>query len=132
MKRLFQCAVLAACTAALSFAGCSNSAAPSVGSRATATHASPTRHAKHFDTVVPNHVLTYAIIFQKDHISPTQVAPFLDWAEVQGANANDFSQAGMKTVLYTDPNRVTPSDPMYSDDESTFAHDCSGNRITVN
>lgn len=132
MKRLLQCAALAAGTAAFSFAGCSNSAAPDVGSRATATHAAPTRFAKHFDDVVPNHVLTYAIVFHKYNISPSQATPFLNWAEVQGADANAFSQAGMKTVLYTDPNRAAPGDPIYSNDETTFAHDCSGNRITVN
>lgn len=132
MNRMLQFAALAAGAAALTFAGCSSSATPSAVSRATAIRSAPARHAQHFDSTVPNHVLTYAIIFHKYGISPTQVAPYLDWAEVQGADANAFSQAGMKTVLYTDPNRVTPNDPMYTNDESTFAHDCSGNRITVN
>jgi len=38
---------------------------------------------------------------------------------------------GMKTVLYTDPNRTGSGDLMHTDHESTYAHDCHGNRIEV-
>jgi hypothetical protein len=38
---------------------------------------------------------------------------------------------GIKGALYTDPNRVAPGNLMWTNDESTFAHDCYGNRITV-
>jgi hypothetical protein len=71
------------------------------------------------------------LIEQADHISPTQAAPYLDWALVAGADANAFSAAGIKTILYTDPNRTYPGQPMYTKDETTFAHDCDGNRITI-
>jgi hypothetical protein len=39
--------------------------------------------------------------------------------------------AGIKTVMYSDPNRVYKGMPEYSHDETTFAHDCSYNRITI-
>ncbi|PZR64222.1 MAG: hypothetical protein DLM53_00360 [Candidatus Eremiobacter antarcticus] len=37
--------------------------------------------------------------------------------------------AGIKAMLYSDPNRQAPSDPLYTSDETTFAHDCTGSRI---
>jgi hypothetical protein len=133
MNRFIQCVSSAACAAALSLAGCSNAAAPGAGSSAIAlSHAAQARIIKHFDGIVPNHVLTWAWVEHKDNVSPAQAAPYLDWAAVQVADANAFSAAGIKTVLYTDPNRTYPGQPMYTPDESTFAHDCSGNRITVN
>jgi hypothetical protein len=112
------------CAAALSFAGCSIAAAPGVGS-------SPPGVFNSFHNNVPNHVLTWAWITHKDNVSPTQAAPYLNWAEVQVADANAFSAAGVKTVYYTDPNRTYPGQPMYTQDETTFAHDCAGNRITI-
>jgi hypothetical protein len=131
MNRIARQSCLTACAAALLLAGCSNTAAPGAGSRATATHRAPARVVNYFGNTVPNHVLTWAWIEHKNNVSPSQAAPYLDWAEVQGADANAFSAAGMKTVLYTDPNRTYPGQPMYTTDESTFAHDCAGNRITI-
>lgn len=64
-------------------------------------------------------------------MSPTQIAPYVDWAMVNVPEANAFSAAGMKTVLYTNPNRTTPNGKMYTNDETTFAHDCNGQRITI-
>ena len=109
----------------------SNVAAPGAQSRAAVTHRAPAKFIGRFDNVVPMHVLTLALINHIDNVSPTQAAPYLDWAEVQGADANAFFAAGIKTMLYTDPNRTYPGQPMYTNDESTFAHDCSGNRIIV-
>jgi hypothetical protein len=83
------------------------------------------------DFTAPMHVMTWAAIVESNNISPTQAAPYLDWAVVNLPDADAFSAAGIKTVLYTDPNRTTPTGEMYTSDESTFAHDCSGNRITV-
>jgi len=133
MNRLIQCVSLFAYTAAWSLVGCSNAAAPGTETSAiTMAHAAQKNIIKHFDYNVPNHVLTSAWIKQSDHISPGPAAPYLDWAAVNGADANAFSAAGIKTILYTDPNRTYPGQPMYTNDESTFAHDCSGNRITIN
>jgi hypothetical protein len=80
---------------------------------------------------VPNHVLTWDWYLYAGQVNPTVAAPYLDYAAVQHADANAFDAAGIKTVLYTDPNRTYVGQPMYTHDESTFAHDCNGKRITV-
>jgi hypothetical protein len=131
MGRIMQLSCLFACGAVVAFSGCSNTAAPGAGSRVFVSRAVPARKIGRFDNVVPNHVLTWAWIKTTDHVSPTQAAPYLDWAVVNNPDANAFSAAGIKTVLYSDPNRVYPGQPMYTNDESTFAHDCAGNRITI-
>jgi len=56
----------------------------------------------------------------------------LTWAEVDTADANSVASTGIKTMLYTNPNREAPGDPMYTSDQSTFEHDCGGARITDN
>ena len=61
-----------------------------------------------------------------------QIAPYVDWTVLSPANNLAAQSVGIKTVLYTDPNRVDSSSPEYSNDESEFAHDCSNNRITIN
>jgi hypothetical protein len=72
------------------------------------------------DTGLPNQSFTWA-----------QIAPYVNWSVVDpGDNANAQS-VGIKTVLYTDPNRVDSNSPEWSQDESEFAHDCSNNRITI-
>ena len=81
--------------------------------------------------IAPKHVLTWADILLVDHILPAQAAPYLNWASVTVPDSNRFSQAGIKTVYYTDPNRVSQGQKLYTNDESTFAHDCYGNRITI-
>ena len=65
-------------------------------------------------------------------IAWSAAAPYLNWAQTDWQNANAVSAAGIKTQLYVDPNRSTATggDPFYSTDETTFAHDCSGNRVT--
>ena len=64
-------------------------------------------------------------------ITPQQAAPWLDWVVSDPSHSAPAKGAGLKVALYTDPNRVAPGDPMYTNDEATFAHDCSNNRITV-
>ncbi len=117
--------------AASSIVGCGSIAAPGSRTRATTAGSMRTQHLDARRNTAPQHVLTWASIRQVDHISPTQAAPYLDWAAVNVADANPFSAAGIKTLLYTDPNRVSPDERMYTNDETTFAHDCKGNRITI-
>jgi len=64
-------------------------------------------------------------------ISPAQAAPWVDWGIADPNTSQAVMSAGIKVALYTDPNRVAPGDPMYTSDETTFAHDCNGHRITV-
>jgi hypothetical protein len=134
MKRILQFSFLSACAAVVGFTGCSNTAAPGAGSRVRvfASHVSPAKTFSRHDRVVPNHVLTWAWIKSTDYVAPAPAAPYLNWAVVNNPDANAFSAAGIKTVLYSDPNRTYPGQPMFSNDETTFAHDCGGRRITIN
>jgi len=60
------------------------------------------------------------------------MAPYVNWGLV-GPGDNAPAQAvGIKTIIYTDPNRVNDGMPEYSNDETEYAHDCSNNRITIN
>ncbi|HET9031233.1 MAG TPA: putative glycoside hydrolase [Candidatus Aquilonibacter sp.] len=64
-------------------------------------------------------------------VSWSTAASYLNWASTNQFDANSISAAGIKTMYYTNPNRVQAGDPMYTTDETTFAHDCNGNRITT-
>jgi hypothetical protein len=65
--------------------------------------------------------------------SAPAAAPYLTWAQTGSQYANAISAAGIKTQVYVDPNRTSANtgDPLYTSDETTFAHDCYGNRITA-
>ncbi len=64
-------------------------------------------------------------------LNPWSLAsPWLNYAKTPFMDANAILAAGIVPVPYTDPNRQGPTGPLYTNDESTFAHDCSGNRIT--
>jgi hypothetical protein len=52
----------------------------------------------------------------------------LNWAETYSPTV--INAAGIKSLLYTNPNREETTDPMYNTNEKTFAHDCNGHRIT--
>ena len=83
---------------------------------------------------VPAHVLTLDVYDDSGKgvaPDPVTAAKYLTWAAVLPKDANAFSAAGIKTLLYSDPNRTSPGDPLYTSDETTFAHDCSNNRITI-
>jgi Hypothetical glycosyl hydrolase family 15 len=58
-------------------------------------------------------------------------ARWLTWASVNIAGSQSLRPLGVKTMLYTDPNRQIAGEPLYTADESTFAHDCSGARIAT-
>jgi hypothetical protein len=81
--------------------------------------------------------MTHVVTWQDDtglqnpSFTWAQIAPYVNWSVVSpGDNAN-AQAVGIKTVLYTDPNRVDANSPEYSNDETEFAHDCSNNRITI-
>jgi hypothetical protein len=60
-----------------------------------------------------------------------QMAPYLTWAVARTTDSVNAHAAGIHTLLYTDPNQVDATSPMYSNDESEFAHDCTGSRVTI-
>jgi hypothetical protein len=126
----------AACAISLSLGGCSAAGTPHPGTGVTtplgtraAVMIHPDSPLRNFS--VPNHVITWDWYDHTGEVNPTQAAPYLDYAAVQVNDANAFAAAGIKTVFYTDPNRSHVGTPMYTNDESTFAHDCNGVRITV-
>lgn len=63
------------------------------------------------------------------NISPAQAAPWLDYALTIPSTSQAVRTAGIKSALYMNPNREAPGDIMYGNNETEYAHDCSGNRI---
>lgn len=86
----------------------------------------------------PTHVLSYTF-FGVNGVpkgEPTvdidAAAKWTTWAMSNPSMSRRLHAAGMKTIFYTNPNRVAPRDKaLYSSDETQFAHDCSGKRILV-
>ncbi len=66
-------------------------------------------------------------------VSPAQAARYLTWAQVTVRVANAAAHAGIKTQYYIDPALTIANrgDQLYTNEESTFAHDCMGNRVTI-
>lgn len=87
------------------------------------------------DDVAPDamrHVLTADYLGGSDgtHAIPwSKAAPHLTWAETDWEDATAIHRAGIKTMDYIAPNRTEPGNPLYSEDEKTFAHTCGGDRI---
>lgn len=81
---------------------------------------------------IPVHVLTWDNLGGGDGITlnPWSIAtPWLTYASTTFGDSAAIAAAQITPAIYTNPNRQGPGDPMYTNDESTFAHDCSGNRI---
>jgi len=82
---------------------------------------------------VATHVLTADYLGGADgthSITWGQAAPYLTWAETDVADANAIHAAGIKTMMYVDPNREQPGSQMWTTNTAAYAHDCSGNRVT--
>jgi len=62
-------------------------------------------------------------------VSTLAMAPWLTWAWAKGGDSVAFRAAGIKTMLYTNPNRQHPGGNMWTTDETTFAHTCKPLRI---
>lgn len=84
-------------------------------------------------TISTKHVLTADYLgtpFGSTSVSYAAAAPFLTWGETGLANTIAMHDAGIKTMTYVTPNRTYgPGTGMYTSDESTFAHTCSGYRV---
>jgi hypothetical protein len=65
------------------------------------------------------------------NITMAQAAPWLNYVMTSPALSPAAKAVGMTTVLYSDPNRQFPGDVMWTNDETTFAHDCNNNRISI-
>ncbi|HET9095601.1 MAG TPA: hypothetical protein VFN37_02980 [Candidatus Baltobacteraceae bacterium] len=80
---------------------------------------------------VPRHVQT-ADYWQgaagTKNVPAQQAARALSWVETDVPGSQQISPLGVKTLLYTNPNRVMPGDPLYGPDEDEYAHTCGGAR----
>lgn len=121
---------IAACAAGISLGGCSSAGAPNAPVRSLSRAFTGSERGLH-GRAVPNHVLTWDTFDFAGQVQPDIAAPYLDYATVPVKDANAYAAAGIITVYYSDPNRSHRGTPMYTKNESTFAHDCNGKRITV-
>ena len=78
-------------------------------------------------TGVPTHVMTADYMYGSYGRAYGAYTATLTWGQTYVGTA--VAQAGIKTMYYTDPNRQEPTDPLYTADETTFAHDCNHIRI---
>ena len=113
---------------ALGVAGCSQAAVlhPIAGAGASSTGRASVGRA------VPAHVLTWDNLGGGDGITLhpwTLATPWLTYASTDFVDSAAINKAQIIPAVYTNPNRQGPGDPMYTNDESTFAHDCNGARI---
>ncbi len=86
--------------------------------------------------IAQKHVLTADYLgspFGTNSISWSSAAKYLTWAQVDPPNATAVSNVGIKTQYYADPNQTVSGvgDPFYTSTEATFAHTCSGSRVTL-
>jgi hypothetical protein len=81
----------------------------------------------------PNHVLTWLILDAPGgpNLDPSKVVQWVDYTMTKQSTSKKAHSLGMKTIIYTDPNRTGPGDLMHTNYENTYAHDCQGNRIQV-
>jgi hypothetical protein len=82
---------------------------------------------------VPRHVLTADYLgypYGSTSVAWSSAAPYLTWAQTGTESASAIHNAGIKTELYADPNATAnDGDPLYTSNESTFAHTCGGSRV---
>ncbi|HEV3152886.1 MAG TPA: hypothetical protein VGZ02_03670 [Candidatus Baltobacteraceae bacterium] len=64
-------------------------------------------------------------------VPASEAARALTWAETNPADSQTLRALGVKTILYSNPNRIEPSDTMYRDRDELFAHTCDGSRVTT-
>jgi len=82
--------------------------------------------------VVVKHVLTADYLrgpALDTALSPTELAPYLSWASTSFQLNPAVRAAGIRVMYYTDPFRQNPTNAMYTNDETTYAHACDGSRI---
>ncbi len=82
---------------------------------------------------IPAHVITgdYLAGYSGTRkVSAREAAPYLTWAEVDANESNGIEPAGLTTLNYADPGRLSVGEPLWTADERVFAHDCRGQRVS--
>ena len=98
-------------------AGCMSSQ-PSGSEHSAAATAPP------FRGPIPTHVMTYILWGADDEdwglpgVDVKQAAKWLTWAMAAPQDATTLHNAGIKTMFYTNPNRVASFEGEYANDES--------------
>lgn len=80
---------------------------------------------------VPRHVQTsdyWAGWAGTRNVPAAEAGQWLTWAETDPKGALQLDPVGVRTILYTNPNREMPHDPLYGSQEDEYAHTCSGDR----
>jgi hypothetical protein len=62
------------------------------------------------------------------NVPADQAARALSWVETDVAGSQQIAPLGVKILLYTNPNREQPGDPLYGASEDEYAHTCGGTR----
>ena len=62
-------------------------------------------------------------------VPPDVAAQALTWVETDVPGSIRIRPYGVKTMMYTNPNRAQPGQPMYGEDENEYAHNCGGTRV---
>lgn len=79
----------------------------------------------------PRHVLT-ADYWQgyagTKNVPAQQAASALSWVETDVAGSQLIAPLGVRVLLYTNPNREQPGDPLYGSRDDEYAHTCGGER----
>jgi hypothetical protein len=122
-----------------------NYSKPSVGQNASVTVSSGSCTTKilaatvtlsnaYSSTSSQQHVLTGDFLgspYGATTVAYSTAARYLSWAQVSPWIANSVAAAGIKTQYYADPNQtLNDGDVFYTSTESTFAHTCSGSRVS--
>jgi hypothetical protein len=119
---------------AFALAGCEATALPHAKSpvRPATTSLHAVRNAP--QTIAMTHVANFEDIGQDGHrtnISWSAISPYLTADEPNNpAQSDEAAAAGESVGWYTDVAILRASDALFTSDETTFAHDCGGNRIT--
>ena len=94
--------------------------------------ASSAQHARQKGAMT--HVLTGAYLggLYGPQMDWQEAAPYLTWAETDQTDATAIHNVGIKALLYLDPNRIYQGNPLYNDDDTTYAHTCPGDKIYAN
>ena len=90
------------------------------------------------DQPAPTHMMAYEFFGVNGKpkgypkVAIADAAKWLSWAESDTTDSIALHAAGIKVNFYMLPNRIASEDRhFYSEDESLYAHDCSGQRIRV-
>ncbi len=119
---------------AVALCGCSASMLSSGSSAVRSTSARQSVLHSASQSIPMTHLLDFEVIGQAGHrttLSWSEISPYLTADEPDNASeSNAAAAAGEQVGWYTDVAIQHADGPLYTRDETTFAHDCSNDRVT--